>query len=137
MAAVRIRPAVLAALLQHARSQPEIECCGLLAGPRETITELLPARNALHSPTAFEIAPEELFALFRTLRASGLRLLGIYHSHPHGPNVPSPRDIERAYYPQAAYFVVSPRPDCRQPVRAFRIEGERVEELEIVCVEAD
>ena len=137
MAVVRLRPAVLAALLQHARSQPEIESCGLLAGAQETITDLLPARNVLNSPTAFEIAPEELFSLFRTMRASGLRLLGIYHSHPRGPNVPSPRDIERAYYPQVAYFIVSPRLECPQPVRAFRIERGRAEELEIACVETD
>ncbi len=44
----------------------------------------------------------------REMRAAGLDLLGIYHSHPNGKNEPSQRDIERAYYPDAAYFVVSP-----------------------------
>ncbi len=43
----------------------------------------------------------------REIRAAGLELLGIYHSHPTGENKPSARDIERAYYPEAAYFIVS------------------------------
>ena len=40
----------------------------------------------------------------REMRAAGLELLGIYHSHPNGENEPSPRDVELAYYPEAAYF---------------------------------
>lgn len=67
----------------------------------------------------------------REIRAASLELLGIYHSHPNGKNEPSPRDIERAYYPDAAYFIVSPLPDAPQPVRAFSIRDGRATELEI------
>ena len=72
------------------------------------------------SRNRYEIAPEELFRLMREIRAAGLEFLGIYHSHPNGKNEPSPRDIERAYYPEAAYFILSPLPDTVRPVRAFR-----------------
>lgn len=67
----------------------------------------------------------------REMRAVGLDLLGIYHSHPNGKNEPSQRDIERAYYPDAAYFVVSPLAEAPHPVRAFSIRDGRVVELEI------
>ena len=118
-------------MIQHARRNPSIECCGLLAGADDVIIECFPARNALASATAYEIAPEELFGLFHRIRAGGLEHLGVYHSHPSTENFPSPRDIELAFYPDAAYLILSPRPDAPRPVRAFRIAGNEVEELEI------
>jgi proteasome lid subunit RPN8/RPN11 len=67
----------------------------------------------------------------RGIRAAGMTLMGIYHSHPNGDNVPSPRDIERAYYPDVAYFILSPRAPA--PVRAFSIRQGRVKELKIIA----
>ncbi|HKM91851.1 MAG TPA: M67 family metallopeptidase [Candidatus Acidoferrales bacterium] len=128
---VRVTRGALEAVLAHARREPGMECCGLLAGRAGVITTVLPAKNALGSATAFEIAPAELFALFRHMRAHGLDHLGIYHSHPAGDNAPSPRDIERAYYPDAAYVIVSPREDSPRPVRAFSIREEGVAEMAI------
>jgi proteasome lid subunit RPN8/RPN11 len=65
----------------------------------------------------------------------GLEHLGIYHSHPTGENVPSPRDIERALYPDAAYLIVSSQPRAARPVRAFTIREGNVNELVIERVE--
>jgi len=126
---VRITAVALDAMLAHARHEPALECCGLLAGREDLIFSVLPARNALASPTAFEIAPIELFELFRRMRALGLKHMGIYHSHPVGENVPSRRDIERAYYPEVAYFIVSPA--ASGEVRAFTVRDGAVEELEV------
>jgi len=131
-AAIRIRREVLASLIEEARRDPAIECCGLLAGSGGIITDLLPARNALSSATAYEIAPEELFRLFRQMRERGLDHLGIYHSHPVTDNAPSPSDIARAYYPDAAYFIVSPMPHAARPIRAFEIRDGEVSEREVV-----
>lgn len=117
-----------------ARSQldRERECCGLLAGREATISRVLPATNAAINPsTSYEIALPELFSLIREIRDAGLELLGIYHSHPNGKNEPSPRDVAWAYYPDAAYFIVSPLPGAPQPIRAFSIRAGRVTELEI------
>ncbi len=118
---VRVRREVLGRLLEEVRSTPDIECCGLLAGRDGVISLVLPARNALASATTYEIAPADLFALFRQMRDEQLDHLGIYHSHPHSDNVPSASDVERAYYPEAAQFILSPRLDAARPVRVFRI----------------
>ncbi len=67
----------------------------------------------------------------REIRAAGLELMGIYHSHPAGENRPSESDIERAYYPEAVYFIISSRPDAPNPIRAFSIRDGRVTELTI------
>jgi proteasome lid subunit RPN8/RPN11 len=128
---IRIRPGIREALLAEARREPALECCGLLAGRGALISTVLPARNALSSATAYEIAPSDLFALFRKMREQKLDHLGIYHSHPQGDNVPSLTDLRQAYYPDAAYFVISPCPDTARAVRAFRIAGGQATELTI------
>ncbi len=92
-------------MLAHAQRDLDVECCGLLAGRGGVITNALPAVNALASATAFDIAPAELFRLFHHMRELGLDHLGIYHSHPEGENAPSRRDIECAYYPDAALHI--------------------------------
>jgi len=131
---IRILAGVLAELQAAARAHGDRECCGLLAARDGAITTLLPAANALASATAYEIAPRELFDLFRRIRAEQLEFAGIYHSHPSSDNVPSQRDIERAYYPDAAYFILSPRADSLAAVRAFSIRAGRVAEFQIVAV---
>ena len=131
---LRMSRAVFDRLLVEARANPEIECCGLLAGRDALISAVLPARNALQSSTSYEIAPAELFVLFRQMRAKGLEHLGIYHSHPKGDNAPSPLDLERAFYPHAAYVIVSPNAGASGPIRAFRIIEGRARELSLEIV---
>jgi proteasome lid subunit RPN8/RPN11 len=131
---LRMSRAVFDRLLAEARANPEIECCGLLAGRDALISAVLPARNALQSSTSYEIAPAELFALFRHMRAKGLEHLGIYHSHPKGDNAPSPLDLEHAFYPDAAYLIVSPDAGASGPIRAFRIIEGRARELSLEIV---
>ncbi len=129
---VKVRQEILEEMLEHARREPCIECCGLLAGRDGVITTIFPATNSLSSATAYEIAPRELFEIFRTLRKRGLTHLGHYHSHLSNENAPSPSDIEQAGYPDQAYFIVSLRPGAPNPVRAFSIRDGAVRELEIV-----
>ena len=123
---VRIQKRVLERMAEEARRNPAEECCGLLAGRDGGITDIFPAANALASATEFEIAPAELFRIFRAMREAGLEHLGIYHSHPRGPGTPSARDVERAFYPEAAYFVLSPA-----GVMAFVVRDGKVYDLEI------
>jgi [CysO sulfur-carrier protein]-S-L-cysteine hydrolase len=131
---VRVLASVLAELRAAAREYADQECCGLLAARHGVITTFLPASNALASSTAYEIAPRELFALFRRIREERLDFAGIYHSHPSTDNIPSPRDIERAFYPDAAYFILSPRAGAPAPIRAFSIRAGRVAEFEVIAV---
>ena len=128
---VRIAATILKAMLRHARAEMPRECCGLLAGRGAVIIEIFSAKNMLASPTAYSIAPQELFESFRDMRARNLDHLGIYHSHPSGENTPSPLDIERAFDLHVAYFIVSPRTETPQPVRAFAICDGRAEELTV------
>jgi proteasome lid subunit RPN8/RPN11 len=132
---IRVQDGVLFALQAHAQGAPDHERCGLLAGRDGVIARVLHAHNVAGDPaTQYEIAPAELFLLMREIRSAGLQLLGIYHSHPHGANEPSRSDIARAYYPDAAYVIISPLPDVEKPVRAFSIRDGSVAELQLSIV---
>jgi proteasome lid subunit RPN8/RPN11 len=129
---IRIRREAFENVTRHAEREPRQECCGLLAGCDSVITNAFTAKNAAPDTAKnYEIAPEELFRLMREIRAAGMTLMGIYHSHPNGDNVPSPRDIDRAYYPDVAYFILSPRAPAR--VRAFSIRDGHATELKIIA----
>ncbi len=122
-------------MLAEARTALPNECCGLLAGAGNRVTRMFPASNALASPTQYEIAPRELFDLFRAMREKNLELVAIYHSHPSGDNTPSKRDRERAYYPEAAHVILSPDASSPYPVRAFRLTGQDWREVSVLVRE--
>ena len=118
---VRILASIAQDLSAQAQEHSHQECCGLLAGRENAVTRAFPATNAAINPsTSYEIAIPQLFELMREIRAAGLEFLGIYHSHPNGKNEPSPRDIAWAYYPDAAYFIISPLAGAPDPSVRFR-----------------
>jgi len=132
---LRVDHGVIQTILAESRRKSTQECCGLLAGREGVITHASPAENVAADPTRnYELAPKQIVQLLREFRAQGLEFLGIYHSHPTGENVPSPRDIELAYYSEATYFLLSPQPGAAKPVRAFSIRDGSVTELEIQLV---
>lgn len=128
---IRVKNEVLKQMSDHVLQEPRLECCGLLAGSGRVITRIFPATNEAASATEYAIAPAELFQSMREIRAAGLEFMGIYHSHPDGDNKPSARDIDQAYYPDVAYFILSPRADTPKPVRAFSIRDGKAAELNV------
>jgi proteasome lid subunit RPN8/RPN11 len=81
------------------------EACGLLAGKGHSILGVLPITNKLHSPVRYQMDPLEQLQAFRRIEDDGQELVGIYHSHPNGPDVPSATDIAEAFYPDAIYVI--------------------------------
>ncbi|GAB1530073.1 hypothetical protein YSY22_14950 [Brevibacillus formosus] len=78
--------------------------------------------NTLKSPVAFAMDPKQIQHVFHEMALRGEHLVGIYHSHPTAPPIPSPEDIAYCRYPEVAYLIVSLA--SPQPVLGcFRIEG--------------
>lgn len=132
--AIRVNKHVLTRMMDAVLQSPGLECCGLLAGKDGVITRVCAAANAAASATEYSIAPKELFQFMCEIREAGLEFMGIYHSHPSGDNKPSARDIDQAYYPGVAYFILTPRKDAAKPVRAFSIRDGKASELDIQIV---
>jgi proteasome lid subunit RPN8/RPN11 len=119
---LKIRADALRVIEKHALQFPNEEVCGLLAGKGGVVELALRTLNAVENRAAeYQIAPKELFAAMRAIRASGSTFMGIYHSHPHGSGEPSARDIEQAYYPDVAYVIATINETGAAKVRAFSI----------------
>jgi proteasome lid subunit RPN8/RPN11 len=103
---VIVRRAALDALVAHARETAPAECCGMLLGDGEAVTEARPARNLATDLNRFLIDPKDHIAARRDARAHGLDVVGFYHSHPHSAAVPSPTDLAEASYPDHVYLIV-------------------------------
>jgi proteasome lid subunit RPN8/RPN11 len=119
----------LAEMIAHSREQAPLEACGILAGKQGRVVKLYRARNADRSPVSYRLEPEEQYRVFKDIEERALDIVGIYHSHPTSPPVPSAIDLEQAYYPEAIYFVVSLADPVKPKAKAFRIvDGETTEE---------
>lgn len=124
-------------ILNHLQACYPLEGCGLLAGDGETgwVTAVYPIENSLHSPTAYQMDPTQQVQAMLDLEARGWQLLAIYHSHPHGPELPSVTDVTLALYPEALYVIVSLQERAVPVVRAFRIAGQAVVEQTMKVVQ--
>lgn len=151
MPVLKIPQPILDEMVAHARELDPFECCGLLAGTNGTVTRRYPITNTVakdtRAPEVFEEAgvkrlghlsetaraevayfmdPKEMLAAFKDMRERRLDLTVIYHSHTHSPAYPSATDIGLAYYPEAAYLIVSLEDKSKPDIRAYWIKDRRV-----------
>lgn len=108
-------------------AEAPLEACGLLAGRGERVEQVIEMDNADRSEARFRLDPQEQLDAFNAIDERGLELIGIYHSHPQGPGVPSPTDVAEAVYP-VVNLIWSPR-EGEWQVRGFWIEEGRVLEV--------
>jgi proteasome lid subunit RPN8/RPN11 len=79
-------------------SQAPLEACGLLAGKNDRVEEVVIVRNQAQSPVRFIMDPYEQLKAFDWIESRDLELVGIFHSHPTGPETASITDIAEAAY---------------------------------------
>ncbi len=125
-------PAVLReAMIAHALAERPLEACGLIGGAGRQAVRFHPTRNALQSPTRYDVEPADLLRVTMAIEAEGLGLWGIFHSHPATVAYPSATDIRLAYYPDAYYLICSLADPAAPVLRAFRILEGTVREVAI------
>ena len=99
------------------------ECCGLiegvLEGSRVRATRLHPTRNVATRAERFEIDPGDHIRLLRTARKEGRKIVGCYHSHPHGRAELSERDRMDAATDEFIWLVAALRPDAPLELAAY------------------
>ncbi|MFN8432460.1 MAG: M67 family metallopeptidase [Anaerolineales bacterium] len=114
-------------MIAHVDSQAPLEACGLLAGRGSSVESVLAVRNQAQSPVRYVMDPIEQLHAFERIESQGLELLGIFHSHPTGPEVVSPTDIAEAAY-DVVYVIVS-RINSPWKTRGFWIQDGRFDEV--------
>lgn len=121
------------AIVDHVELHAPLEACGLLAGRNDTVTHVLFVENQAQSPVRFVMDPYEQLQAFDWIDSNGLDLLGIFHSHPSGPETASPTDIAEAAY--EVVHVICSRRDGRWKLRGFWIAGGEAVEVSLRTVE--
>ena len=81
------------------------EGCGILGGFADCVAWVIPITNILHSSTRFQMDPQEQIDAFFKIEEAGGKLIGIYHSHPNGPEFPSESDVRESTFPEAVHFI--------------------------------
>ena len=98
MRSLRLGTAQMAEMRSHVEACLPHEGCGLLAGSAGVVEAVLPVRNAAGSPVKFRMDPIEQLHALDWIDSRGLDLVGIFHSHPTGPDAPSATDVAEAAY---------------------------------------
>ncbi len=88
------------------------EGCGALLGTTEDDRHIVAVVEPLDNVSnetrrrRFEISSDDLLRLMRQERATGLKVLGYFHSHPDHPPIPSSTD-KAAAWPGYSYPIIS------------------------------
>jgi proteasome lid subunit RPN8/RPN11 len=122
---------ILDEIVEQAKAELPNEACGILAGQSRRVRKLYKMTNTDRSGVHFMMAPTEQFEVARAMRAAGLEMLAVYHSHPETPARPSDEDIRLALTPGAAHLIVSLQDRDRPSVMGFEIGHGHVAEIDI------
>ena len=128
---LRIPPDILDDLVAHAREGFPHEVCGILGGNEGSVSAIYRMTNTDASAEHFTMEPKEQFAVVKDMRAKGISMQAIYHSHPETPARPSEEDIRLALTPGVSYVIASLADPGKPVVRSFRIEAGSVRPEEI------
>jgi proteasome lid subunit RPN8/RPN11 len=121
------------AMQRHINFAAPLEACGLLGGKNRTVELVLPVKNAAESRSRFKMDPRAQLRAMEQIEVEGLEILAIFHSHPKGPSLPSPTDVEEAAYP--VVNIIWSKAGRRWQARGFWIEDGKVEEVPLTVQE--
>ena len=110
-----------------------LESCGLLAGKNDRVEKVIFVRNQAHSPVRFVMDPNEQLHAFNWIESNGLDLMGIFHSHPTGPEIASATDLAEAAY-EVVHLIWS-RNRNRWQARGYWIENCSATEVPLQIME--
>jgi proteasome lid subunit RPN8/RPN11 len=120
-------------MIDHVSHQAPLEACGLLAGRGNQVEKVIIVRNQAQSPVRFVMDPYEQLKALDWIDSSGLELLGIFHSHPAGPETASVTDIAEAAY-EVVHVILS-RTGKQWKARGFWMENGKTREVALQIVE--
>lgn len=132
---MRIAADLLEQIVAHARENPRIECCGVVAvapadAGERTATHVYRAENIHASALKFEIAPMELYELNETIEDAGWEIGAIYHSHVRSEPYPSQTDVGfAAGWPGLEWIIVGLASGAEPKVRSYVIDGAQIREV--------
>lgn len=138
---ITIQPVAKELMLKDAVQAFPDECCGFLFGEEDSegnriISQIQVVNNAKEGDKRrrFVIAPLDYIRAEQYAEDNNLLLLGVYHSHPNHPAIPSEHDRVAAQ-PWFSYIIISVLEGKIGPVRSWRLNEEAQFEEETVAIE--
>jgi [CysO sulfur-carrier protein]-S-L-cysteine hydrolase len=119
----------------HVQTHAPFEACGLLAGKNNLVEKVLLIENQAKSRLKFRMNPKEQLKAFNWIESNGLELVGIFHSHPAGPETVSATDVEEAAYAVAQVVWSKTKDDWI--ALGFWIENKQVTELKLKVINGE
>ena len=153
---IKLLPEHQQTILSHAESVYPQECCGLMMGyianGVKTVVEVIPTANAweteadnftqeinktnITSPTSslkrrYAIAPQIMLQVQREARDKSLNIIGIYHSPPDHPAIPS--ECDRLYaWAGYSYIIVSVQKGIASDILSWSLDDNHQFQSEII-----
>lgn len=133
---VDLSPDALKTMKNHAVGSFPNECCGFFFGSAGDIISVSIAQTAQNAKEGdqrrrFEINPLDYMNAEKYALEHKLDLLGIYHSHPNHPAIPSEHDLKQAV-PNFSYIILSVMNGDFDHIRSWRLNEQNIFEEEII-----
>jgi proteasome lid subunit RPN8/RPN11 len=122
---IKLSPENLQIIKNQSENSYPLECCGIMLGCRveaeKNVVEVIPTENVWGSESSsdfgshnsehgqsrrYAIAPKAMLQAEKKAREMKLEIIGIYHSHPDYPAIPSEFDREFAWQ-EYSYVIIS------------------------------
>jgi proteasome lid subunit RPN8/RPN11 len=135
---MKITDAQLKQIYAYAKETYPHECCGFLLGAFDQgglVRQVRPAANQNTDRTdRFIISAEEFGEVQLAVDEAGLDIIGIYHSHPNWPPIPSQTDMDSAWE-DVYYLIVSVHEGRPFNTQIWRLADEGPRRFEGVALE--
>ena len=132
MDVLRLSEAMAQEMIDHAQTEYPREACGILGGSDGAPTKLYRLTNVDPDPVMrYNADPKELKNVTDDIYDRDEDVVAIYHSHTHSPAFPSATDVDRAFYPESFYVLVSLQDRQHPDLRAFRIIEGKITETKV------
>jgi len=121
-------------MVDHARREWPLECCGILSGNDKTVQKSFELRNTEESPVLYSMSAQDQMKVFEEMEKESMKMVAIYHSHPHTIPFPSEIDVKLTFYPDVSSVIISLKEKENPVMKAFQITKEAIylEEIEVI-----
>ena len=133
---IKISKSHLDEIIEHAKEESPNECCGILVGTSNKVSQVYKITNDAKSQYRYVMNPQQQFDVERDCRGNDLDMIAFYHSHTHSEAYPSDTDVRMALQSgwlgdMISYMLVSLEDKSNPVVKSYSIgeEGEKLEQL--------
>ena len=135
---MKITDAQLKQIYAHAAETYPYECCGFLLGVYDHNGLVRQVQRAVNQNAErtdrFVISPEEFAQTQANADETGLDIIGVYHSHPDWPAIPSQTDMNNAWE-NTFFLIVSIHERMPLHTNIWRLADEGLRRFEWVSLE--